>query len=137
MIGALAYFGVLSPSKVLPPKCLAEAGFQCKDYVIHQTDFSINLVNKKGDAMRLVDIISLSSDSNLSGIPVATCTIDGVATPVTVAADASFVISCTQAGLFTGLVGQKATINFVINYTMSKGTYAQSFSGSIYAPVQT
>jgi hypothetical protein len=137
MIGALAYFGVLSPSKVLPAKCVVEAGFDCRDYVIHQGDLSINLINKKGDAMKNVDIINITSDSNLVAIPVAACTINADVNPVTVSADAGFVISCTQAGLFTGLTGQKAKIDFVINYTMSRGTYAQTFSGSIYAPVQS
>src|SRR3989344_6250981 len=32
VIGALAYFGVLSPAKLLPDKCTSTAGFQCTDY---------------------------------------------------------------------------------------------------------
>jgi hypothetical protein len=138
MIGALAYFGVLSPSKVLPAKCIVEAGWDCKDYVIHEGDFSINLVNKKGEAMKNVGIINITSDSDQVPITLATCSI----TPVNVPADDAFVISCTPPAVggvtvFQGLVGQKVKIDFIINYTMSRGTYAQTFSGSIYATVQT
>jgi hypothetical protein len=137
MIGALAYFGVLNPSKALPPKCLAEAGWDCKDYIIHETDFSINLVNRKGDSLKLVDITSISSDSNLTAIPIATCTINGVFTPVTVAMDGQMIISCpTTAGMFTGLKGQKVKIDLVIAYTLTRGTYAQTFPVEIQSTVQ-
>jgi hypothetical protein len=135
MIAALAYFGVLNPSKVLPSKCLVEAGFDCKDYIITNNSFSVNLVNKKGDALKNVAFIGVPvSDSNQTGW--GTCTINGQATPQAVIADSQFVLSCTNNGLFGGLTGQKVKIEFAINYTMSRGTYAQRFEGSINAPVQ-
>jgi len=31
-IGALAYFGVLSPDKFMPSKCMVSGGFSCTDY---------------------------------------------------------------------------------------------------------
>lgn len=33
MIGALAYFGVLTPTKYLPERCLFTTGITCKDYI--------------------------------------------------------------------------------------------------------
>jgi hypothetical protein len=135
MIGALAYFGVLSPSKVLPPKCIVEAGIDCRDYVIREGNFSIDLVNKKGDAMKWLNIVSITSDSNQA--PIQGCMLAN-ATSGMVSADAAFVLNCTPAGggLFPGLAGQKVKIDFVVNYGMSRGMYNQTFSGSIYATVQ-
>ncbi|MCP3685074.1 MAG: hypothetical protein GY861_20625 [bacterium] len=36
VIGALAYFGVLSPQNLLPEKCELQMGLNCKDYIISQ-----------------------------------------------------------------------------------------------------
>ena len=117
----------------MPSKCLVEAGFDCKDYVIHEGDFSINLANKKGDAIKNLAILNITSDSYITAPTIGTdCSI----TPTTVGADASFVISCTTANMFQGLAGEKVKIEFDILYNMSRGTYTQVFSGEIFAPVQ-
>ncbi|MBN2052695.1 hypothetical protein JW756_04280 [Candidatus Woesearchaeota archaeon] len=136
MIGALAYFGVLNPNKILPSKCIVEAGFNCRDYVIHTGDFSIYLVNSKGGSLKNVDIISITSDQNRTGIPVDTCTINSDANPVSVAADENMIITCTNAGMFTGMTGNKVKIKFLINYTMAMGMYPQRFEGNLYTDVQ-
>ncbi|MFO8016938.1 MAG: hypothetical protein R6U32_07600 [Candidatus Woesearchaeota archaeon] len=39
IIGALAYFGVLSPAKLLPDKCEFTAGVECKDYVVYSDGY--------------------------------------------------------------------------------------------------
>src|SRR5512141_704268 len=51
MIGALVYFGVLNPTKVLPNRCEAEAGFSCQEFVLRQGSFDVSLLNKKGEAL--------------------------------------------------------------------------------------
>ena len=33
VIGALAYFGVLDPSKFVPERCTMQQEFTCKDYI--------------------------------------------------------------------------------------------------------
>ena len=42
MVGTLAYFGVLSPGKILPGRCNFGAEFQCLDYQIVQTGAAPN-----------------------------------------------------------------------------------------------
>jgi hypothetical protein len=37
MIGAIAYFGILNPSKFLPDRCQSSPEFNCKDYRIDAT----------------------------------------------------------------------------------------------------
>ena len=48
VIGALAYFGVLDPSKLLPEKCTLQMGLYCKDHQISQTNGNINLKLENG-----------------------------------------------------------------------------------------
>ena len=43
MIAVLAYFGVLDPTKLLPERCVAGAGFECTEFTIYQWDADPNL----------------------------------------------------------------------------------------------
>ena len=58
VIGALAYFGVLDPSKLLPEKCTLQMGLYCKDHQISQTNGNINLKleNGMGKGIIMTDI---------------------------------------------------------------------------------
>ena len=44
MIGTLAYFGILNPSKVLPNRCTFGAEFQCLDFQIYHLASYFNLL---------------------------------------------------------------------------------------------
>lgn len=57
MIGTLAYFGILNPSKILPNRCNFGAEFQCLDYQIASSGFKMRLKNNVGEA---IDISSIS-----------------------------------------------------------------------------
>jgi hypothetical protein len=131
MIGALAYFGVLSPSKVTPNRCLVEAGFECRDYRISDTaGVAIQLANRRGEGMTIWNI---DVNTTLSGVTVGTCTSPTL--PGQVSSDGLVVISCPVTGL-TNSIGDKVKMEFTINYTMAKGTYWQLSGGSVYATVQ-
>jgi len=47
-IGALAYFGVLSPDKFLPAKCTLQAGIACLDHKATATQLVLNVQNSLG-----------------------------------------------------------------------------------------
>ncbi|MFH0868150.1 MAG: hypothetical protein V1831_02470 [Candidatus Woesearchaeota archaeon] len=47
-IGALAYFGVLSPDKFLPAKCTLPAGIACTDFKIDAGASTIDVVLRNG-----------------------------------------------------------------------------------------
>src|SRR3989344_2961537 len=62
MIGTLAYFGILSPSKLLPNRCNFGSEFQCLDYQIGSSAFKIRMKNNVGEPID-VSSITLSAES--------------------------------------------------------------------------
>jgi len=131
MIGALAYFGVLSPSKITPNRCIVEAGFECKDFRIGDTTINILINNRKGEGMTVHDV-TVTSDAGI--VDDVTCTPAG---DTTVGSDQQLTITCD--GGATSLLashGSKVKVDFSINYTMARGTYSQIAEGSVYGPVQ-
>src|SRR3989344_7673716 len=57
VIGALAYFGVLSPKKLLPDKCLFGPGIGvCKDYQLTTSGVTLVLTNGFGEKITITDI---------------------------------------------------------------------------------
>ena len=66
-IGALAYFGVLSPDRFLPAKCTLPAGIACTDFKISPTAVDIVLRNGMGlDATGVIVSVSGCGDSSPS-----------------------------------------------------------------------
>jgi hypothetical protein len=130
MIGALAYFGVLSPSKVTPSRCIIESGFTCKDFQITTTNVSIYILNGKGEGLT-VNTITLSSDAPTG---VITCTAPTL--PASITDAGNITIFCSFATPLTTSKGDKVKLEFAVNYKMAKGTYTQNFGGSIYGQVQ-
>ena len=65
MIGTLAYFGILNPSKVLPSRCNFGAEFQCLDYAISESTNTFRL-RLKSNIQDPIDItgITLFSESS-------------------------------------------------------------------------
>ena len=61
-IAALAYFGVLSPEKFLPEKCLLETGFTCISSKITSSDSTIVLSNSQGRSI-IIDNIEIGGCS--------------------------------------------------------------------------
>src|SRR3989338_7379929 len=88
MIGALAYFGVLTPSKLLPDRCTFGTEIVCIDYSITAPEtntFNLRMKNNLGEPIIIPSIattgIALSSDSATA----YSCTlsaIDGAAPPI-------------------------------------------------------
>ncbi len=62
MIGTLAYFGILNPSKILPNRCNFGAEFQCIDYQLSSSGFKMRLKNNVGEAID-ISLISLGTES--------------------------------------------------------------------------
>lgn len=64
MIGTLAYFGILSPGKILPNRCNIGPEFECIDFQISATDntFKIKLKNNVGEPIA-VQSMTLDSET--------------------------------------------------------------------------
>ncbi|MCP3684127.1 MAG: hypothetical protein GY861_15710 [bacterium] len=72
VIGALAYFGVLSPQNLLPEKCELQMGLNCKDYIISQgglTDgtVTLNLENGMGQGI-LITSATATGKGDMAGV---------------------------------------------------------------------
>src|SRR3989344_681769 len=66
-ISALAYFGVLSPDRFLPSKCLLEPGIACVDYRITDRAITVSLRNSKGEDITVTDIKASGCTGTNSG----------------------------------------------------------------------
>lgn len=64
MISTLAYFGILSPGKILPNRCSIGPEFECLDFQISATDntFKMKLKNNVGEPIA-VQSIALDSET--------------------------------------------------------------------------
>ena len=138
MIGALAYFGILSPSKLFPNRCNFGTEFQCIDYQIDATGsaFRMRLKNNVGEPIS-ISAITLSSESATA----FSCTLT---TPA--ALPFTFVTGTPQdfiwgacnsvlAGFVAGEKG-KALITITFNTVSSGATYSKQTKGEVYATVQ-
>jgi len=104
-IGALAYFGVLSPSKLLPSKCTLSPGFNFGDCKASATGFQMTLYNGLG-----VDV----KDVN-----------------VTIVSKAGSDVSCSDSQLITeNPLGNGATTG-TISFASCNGTVGQRFDADI------
>lgn len=106
-IGALAYFGVLSPARFLPSSCTIGPGFACEDFQVTANGaWTINVRNGMGKALTGVDL-DLTVDSP-GGAGAGSCS------PAAVP-DGSVTVCTGSAGSITaGTAGDKvkATISF-------------------------
>ena len=133
MIGTLAYFGILSPSKLLPNRCNFGSEFQCLDYQIAATGstFKLRLKNNVGEPID-VSSITLSAESTAA----YTC----ATPPANPAGWKSGEIkelqwsSCSGGGM---IAGEKGKVLVTIRYnTVSSGSgYAKDVKGEVLSTV--
>jgi hypothetical protein len=144
MVGALAYFGVLSPTKLLPDRCNFGSEVGCnKDFMLIK-DANTDTVNMRVESNfgSTVAITSLTATSDLEGLGTCTAKIDGndlsggaytwnTDTTVDLAVD------CTTAANVL-VPKEKAKFQFEFNfYPVAAGTsYTKQTYGEILATVQ-
>mgnify|MGYP001603158749 FL=1 len=137
MIGTLAYFGILNPSKVLPNRCTFGAEFQCQDYQISATANTLRLRLKNGVGEPIsISAITLGSEGSTS----FACA--GANTP---ALPFSFTSGTVQDFVFNGcnsalaglVAGEKGKVLVTITYNTatSGASYARQVRGEVYAGV--
>jgi hypothetical protein len=73
-IGALAYFGVLSPDRFLPEKCTLPAGIACLDFRYSGTAVEMSIQNGAGYDMAGVSVTVNGTGCNAVGTGSATLT---------------------------------------------------------------
>lgn len=133
MIGTLAYFGILSPSKLLPNRCNFGSEFQCLDYQISATasTFKMRLKNNVGEPID-VSSITLSTES--------TTAYSCITPPANPTGWKSGEIkelswsSCSGGGL---IVGEKGKVLITARYnTVASGSgYAKEVKGEVLSTI--
>ena len=85
-IGALAYFGVLSPDKFLPAKCTLQSGLACTDHKANATGLTVRVTN------------SLGYDLTIDSVKAQQCTALGSQGSLTNGGSGIFYLTCVNAG---------------------------------------
>ena len=125
-IGALAYFGVLNPSKFLPSSCTIAPGMGCDDFKVTESTVQVLLRNGLGDDLSSVQVAvagctaSAEADGNDSWT-------DG---SVLGGSDGISLTSCSN-----GVAGARFKSDVTITYTTSAGV-SHSKTGSITTKVE-
>ena len=136
VIGALAYFGVLNPTILLPEKCLLETGLECKDWAISSTapNIRLSIGNSKGKEINITMINMTSSDLTL---PVSGCN-NTVRSSVRVGSGARADIAFNCTGNTVGPTNAKVKANVRIQwwFTDSGPQYIHTTDGEIITTVR-
>ena len=133
MIGTLAYFGILNPSKILPNRCNFGAEFQCLDYQISSASstFKIRLKNNVGESIDVTSI-TLGTESVAS----YTC-VTPPAPPVSwKSGEIKDLLwsSCSGGGLTAGEKG-KILVTLRYNTVVSGSGYTKEVKGEVFSAV--
>ncbi|MBU1030667.1 MAG: hypothetical protein KKB65_05535 [Nanoarchaeota archaeon] len=64
MIGALAYFGVLSPERFVPERCKLSGEIDCNTFSLDTTNFNINLNNNLANTVNITGINLIDPKTN-------------------------------------------------------------------------
>ncbi|MEK6947340.1 MAG: hypothetical protein AABX32_07075 [Nanoarchaeota archaeon] len=134
MVGTLAYFGVLSPGRVLPSRCAFGAEFTCIDYQLKGDEVRVKLKNSVGVPVEIAaGGVSLAKEDGTT----ITCAVY----PSTALSrwrsgnTTDFVwTSCASTGLISG---EKGKVLISVEYYPSASTsdYTKLIQGEIYSTV--
>ncbi|MBN2052754.1 hypothetical protein JW756_04590 [Candidatus Woesearchaeota archaeon] len=123
-IGALAYFGVLSPDRFMPSKCMVTGGFSCVEYKITTTQVRFYLQNNLGNDANITSLTITPSGGASSD-----CTVAGAVMFLS-NGQKSQAINVTNNGTATCL-GSTFKADLQITYLKSGETETHIATGSI------
>ena len=131
MIGTLAYFGILNPSRILPNRCTFSSEFSCSDHLLKADEVRVKLKNNLGEPIELTSV-SLTKDDGT----VLSCTAPALGTWRAGEVKELAWTSCTAP---TGLIqGNKGKVLIGLKYysSSSTSTYTKESQGDVYSTVQ-
>ncbi len=140
MISALAYFGILSPSKLLPDRCNFGAEIGCDSNRMIVVDapaatLTLDLKNNFGEPV-IVTGVTITSDSAAAGTCTAT-TMGGAVLPYTWSSGkfGKLVVGCAGESLSEG---EKIKFELEVEYysAAAGSTYTKTVYGEIITTVQ-
>lgn len=137
MISALAYFGILNPSKVLPNSCTFGTEFHCIDYTLQSAGTGTLRLKLKSNSASLINVSNISMTSN-SVTPFA-CSGGGTGTGILPNSTAPFDITWTNCNLAAAgfTPGNKVKVLMKLRYfeVTSGASYSKEVNGEIFTTV--
>jgi len=132
MISALAYFGILSPSKLLPDRCNFGSEISCVDFKIWLTTLDLRLKNSVGEPI----VVDSYTESSESGIPF-TCDNQPAISAWSSGNVTDFSWSGCNGALSGFVNGEKAKVSVTLTYHLAKSsiTYSHEIAGDVFSTV--
>jgi len=120
-IGALAYFGVLSPEKLLPEKCVLQPGIACISHKVEPTKVTLVISQSLGGKTVVIDNIDVGGCSS------------GFTKQMLSGDTATFVIggSCSN-----GVAKEKFKADITIKYTEKDSNLSKTAYGNLNTKVE-
>lgn len=144
MIGALAYFGVLSPSKFLPERCTLTTGLTCEDYKLTTTTVDLKVRNNMGMTITVSDFSMTDANGQFmcgfyTGDDGTNPAVDYPDNSINVSDGATFDLSGTDCSGGGIAVGSKFKSLPTVTYfdPRSGASYDHTIEGEVYALAQT
>ena len=131
-IGALAYFGVLSPDRLLPNKCILASGISCDDAKVTANGITVKLTNSLGQDLQNAELHSygtcihgvVAGNGDLTNFTGATSLSNGQSS--------SYTITCA-----TALSGTKYSGDITFNYTSIDSGIRHSMKGNLIQKIES
>lgn len=137
-IGALAFFGVLNPSRFLPNSCSVAPGFACTDFAASAAsgDITVVLQNGLGENLGTVRVTLTKSNVVACDGPFGHITGGGTQTVTTFAdgAATTFVRDCGAAGILTA--GTKFKGDLTVGYQIGSTGLAHNKVGQLVVGIE-
>ncbi len=137
MIGSLAYFGILNPSKILPNRCNFGPEFECLDWQLSLTtnDVKIKMKNNVGEPI-VISNFTLGSETTTALACTAPANI-GAANVWGTSEVRDFTLSSCNIAAAGFQKGEKdkALINIKYYSIKSGSTYTHEINGEIFSTV--
>ena len=134
VIGALAYFGVLSPSTLLPEKCTFPVSLSCTDHNVGGTSLTLILQNGAGRDMTVTRIAAASEALGTGNLGQG-CTTAAITTALRNGASATFTLGTGDvAGAcnFRDTGRDKNRYNMTVTYNwLDSPTITHQLSGEL------
>lgn len=118
-ISALAYFGVLSPEKFLPEKCVLEPGLACIAHKVETSQVTMVITNSKGNTI-ILNTITVGSCSTTFNKEMLSGT------------DFKFVVT----GCNNGVQKDKFKADITIAYTLKDTNLTKTAYGNINTKIE-
>lgn len=118
-IAALAYFGVLSPEKFLPEKCVLEPGLACIAHKVEPTKVTLVIANGKGETI------------TVNSIQVGSCT-TAFTNEMLSGTDNTFVIT----GCSNGAAKEAFKADITLAYSLKKANLTKTAYGNLNTKIE-